>query len=212
MKGSTRWLILLGVLILAAVFFSAFGERSSSSNKNVSFNFQIRPVLAQNCFSCHGPDPESREANLRLDTEAGAKALLANGQAAIVEGDPDNSSLISRIHSKDPESVMPPPESKKTLTEAEKELLERWIAEGAQWEEFWAFQPPKADQHPDLSTADLIDVEINAELDQRGLQAAPPATADQKLRRISYLLTGLPPTVTEREAYLLDTSQTAYAT
>jgi len=153
----------------------------------VSYRREIQPILARNCFACHGPDAEQRQADLRLDQEETAKAN------AIVEGQPDESSLIERILSNEPTSVMPPPETGHTLTEEEKSLLRRWISEGAPYQSHWAFEPI---QRPPVPTTtndwaiNPIDHFVATEHQRRGLQAAPPAQPYQLLRRIHFDLIG----------------------
>jgi uncharacterized membrane protein len=105
----------------------------------VDFNFDVKPILVQKCYLCHGPDPSSRKGGLRLDTEAGATQLLKSGNAAINRDHPDISALISRIEHKDPDMVMPPPDSKMLLTEKEIAILSKWIKQGAEWKPHWAF-------------------------------------------------------------------------
>ncbi|MCH2400576.1 MAG: hypothetical protein MK364_15780, partial [Pirellulales bacterium] len=113
------------------------GWAAEHGEQPMSFNQRIRPLLSAHCFSCHGPDAASRKADLRLDTRAGALA-----GKAVVPGEPNQSELIQRINSTDPDVQMPPPATGKTLTVAEKELLTQWIASGAQWQEHWSFITP----------------------------------------------------------------------
>ncbi|MEM6348840.1 MAG: PSD1 and planctomycete cytochrome C domain-containing protein [Bacteroidota bacterium] len=211
MNGLLRWLILISLPTLLWVIFSASKGSETHIPDEVSFNFHVRPLLSQNCFSCHGPDPTSRKADLRLDTEEGAKALLESGIQAIVEGDAEESGLWQRIHSEDPEMIMPPPESKKVLTDYEKAILEKWIEQGADWEKFWAFVPPKSSQPSSLNTTTLIDQLIEESIEEQDLALSPRAPAQQRFRRLSYVLTGLPPSLAELEAFRTDTSQRAYA-
>lgn len=173
----------------------------------VSYRREIQPILARNCFACHGPDAEQRQADLRLDQEETAKAN------AIVEGQPDESSLIERILSNEPTSVMPPPETGHTLTEEEKSLLRRWISEGAPYQSHWAFEPI---QRPPVPTTtndwaiNPIDHFVATEHQRRGLQAAPPAQPYQLLRRIHFDLIGLPPSPEAAETFLAEPTSGNY--
>ena len=161
------------------------------------FNREIRPILAENCFHCHGPDEKSREGDLRLDTFEGA---TEGGEFAepVVPGKPDESELIARIHSKDPEELMPPPDSKRTLTKKEKKLLERWIASGAKYEEHWAWVPPVRASVPGSKPVDAF---ILRRLEQEGLGFSKPAASENLLRRLSLDLIGLPPSPDDLERF-----------
>ena len=141
----------------------------------ISFNEHIRPIFVNNCFRCHGSDPGSRKAELRLDRPEFAFAPRANGQPVIVKGDPGQSALVRRITSTDPEKVMPPPETHKTLEPREKALLERWIKEGAQYQPHWAFIKPERATPPEVREADRvrnpIDRFVVARLEEGGTDA-----------------------------------------
>jgi len=110
----------------------------------LDFNRDVRPILSDRCFGCHGPDAAKRKAGLRLDTAEGAYAALRDGGHAIVPGDPDASEAARRVRSNDPDEIMPPPELKRPLSEAERTMLLRWIAQGAEYKPHWAFVPPRA--------------------------------------------------------------------
>ena len=161
------------------------------------FNREIRPILAENCFHCHGPDEKSREGDLRLDTFEGA---TEGGEFAdpVVPGKPGESELIARIHSKDPEELMPPPDSKRTLTEKEKKLLERWVASGAKYEEHWAWISPIRASVPGNKPVDAF---ILRRLEKEGLEFSKPATSGNLLRRLSLDLIGLPPSPDDFERF-----------
>ena len=181
----------------------------------VDYNRDVRPILADRCFACHGPDAAARKAGLRLDTRAGALALLASGHAAVVAGDPQRSELTARIHSTDPDLVMPPPELKRPLNEAERAILVQWIQEGAQVDPHWAFVAPHAPRAiptapSDAGARDPIDRLIRARIAARGLHPAPEADRATLLRRASFVLTGLPPTPEEIDAFLADQAPGAY--
>ncbi len=178
--------------------------------KPVDFNRDIRPILSDNCFTCHGPDDQQRMAKLRLDTKEGAFAK----QGVIVAGDPAKSKLVMRITSKDPNVMMPPPESGHKLTSDQVGLLKRWIEEGAQWNEHWAYVAPKRPAEPQVKNANWvrnpIDSFILARLEKEGLKPSPEADKITLLRRVYLDLTGLPPTPADVDAFLADKSPDAY--
>ncbi len=181
----------------------------------VDFVRQIRPILANNCFRCHGPDKEMVKAGLRLDTREGAAAETESGSHAIVPGKPEASELIARVSSTDENIRMPPAESGKALTAAEIELLKRWIKQEAPYRGHWAFLPP---QRPPLPPAvsdpgwvrNPIDALVLAKLDHEGLPHAPEADRSTLLRRLALDLTGLPPTLAEVDQFVTDQSPEAY--
>ena len=180
----------------------------------ISFNEHIRPIFVNNCFRCHGSDPGSRKAELRLDRPEFAFAPRGNGQPVIVKGDPARSALVRRITSTDPDKVMPPPETHKTLEPREKALLERWIADGAEYQPHWAFIKPERPALPEVRQADRasnpIDRFILARLEKEGLTPNPEADRRTLVRRVTLDLTGLPPTPEEVEAFVRDESPRAY--
>jgi mono/diheme cytochrome c family protein len=180
----------------------------------IDFNRQIRPILSENCFACHGPDEKQRKAKLRLDTKEGAFAELRNGGHAIVAGKADESPLIDRVASGEPGTVMPPPKTGKHLKPEQVELLRKWIDQGARWSEHWAFVTPKNPAMPKVSepawVRNPIDSFILARLDKEGLHPSPEADRTALLRRVTLDLTGLPPTPAEVDAFLADTSPDAY--
>jgi mono/diheme cytochrome c family protein len=178
----------------------------------ISFNRDIRPILVAHCFRCHGADPGAREAELRLDRPEFAFAPRKNGQPVIVKGDPARSPLMRRILSSDPETVMPPPETHKTLAPREIALLERWIKDGAAYEPHWAFIPPVRPALPDVpgSGSNPIDRFVRARLKAEGLTPNPEADRHTLIRRVSLDLTGLPPTPEEVDAFVRDSSPGAY--
>jgi len=169
----------------------------------VSFNREVRPLLSQNCFLCHGPDAGRRKGKLRLDQRDEAVA-----RKAIVPGKPEESELLRRISSPKPKEVMPPPETHKSLSSAEQETLRRWIAEGARYEGHWAFQPPVRPGVPAGSNA--IDWLVERRLAEVHLTPAAPADPRTLLRRLSFDLTGLPPTPEQVAAFEHDPSPAAY--
>lgn len=175
--------------------------------ETVDFNFHIRPILSNHCFTCHGPDESSRQAGLRLDTYEGATALLETGNRAIVPGHWKSSELLRRVGSDDPETVMPPPESNNPVGQRDLALLKKWIRQGAEWKDYWAFIPPDtATYDPSLT----IDHFIDRQLALQEFEAAPEADRRSLIRRLSYLLTGLPPTPEQIANYQENTASDAY--
>ncbi len=181
----------------------------ATSPERLVYNRDIRPILADNCFACHGPDSAARKANLRLDQR---DAALAAG--AIVPGKPDQSELVHRIYAADGEGLMPPVKSHKKLTEQQKALLKRWIAEGAEYQPHWSFIPPTRPPLPAVKDTawpkNPIDYFILAELEKRGLKPAPEADRRTLARRLSLDLTGLPPEPEEVEQFVHDTRPDYY--
>ena len=174
---------------------------SAMADAKVSFNREIRPILSEQCFSCHGFDAKHRKADLRLDTREGALADN-DGVRAIIPGDPAKSELWKRLLSTDPEEVMPPPEAHKPkLTAKQRETLRRWIEEGAPYEPHWAFTAPQRPALKEQGPA-AIDALIDQGLKEAGLKASAEASPEKLLRRLSLDLTGLPPTPAELDAFL----------
>ncbi|MEM9720636.1 MAG: DUF1553 domain-containing protein [Bacteroidota bacterium] len=180
----------------------------------VDFNFHIKPILSDRCYHCHGPDENSRKAGLRLDTQQGAMGRGESGSYAIVSGKPSKSELIRRLTSHDPEVQMPPPESGLRVSEYEVTLLEKWIDQGAKWKKHWAFIPPQKTQLPKISQKgwphNEIDHYILSKLEQNGLSPSESASKQALIRRLSFDLTGLPPTLAEIDAFVADDSDNAY--
>jgi hypothetical protein len=174
---------------------------------DIVFNRDIRPILSENCFKCHGPDSASRQADLRLDHAQGALAVIKPGHA-------DASELIRRILSTDPDERMPPADSGKSLSDAQKQLLTKWVEQGARYQPLWAFIPPKRPALPQVDEADWIEQDLDRfvlqRLESEGLKPSLPADRVTLLRRATLDLTGLPPTPAEVDAFLADTSPAAY--
>mgnify|MGYP002629864682 CR=1 FL=1 len=186
------------------------------SSPQVDFNRDIRPILADNCFRCHGPDANQRKAKLRFDSQADSRVDLG-GYQAIKPGHAEDSELIRRILSSDPDEVMPPPEMKRKLTSKQKDLLKRWIDSGAQYDRRWAWKPPARPALPTFrERADwpknAVDYFILQRLQGDGLGPSLEADLRTLIRRLTLDLTGLPPTPGEVEAFLADTSPDAYET
>lgn len=180
----------------------------------VSFNRDIRPLLAENCYACHGPDEKVRKAHLHFDTQEAALSELSSGKHAIVPGKPQESELVRRITHTDPDERMPPEESQKTLSEKEILLLQDWIAQGALWEKHWAFVKPDRQALPKPSDETWprndIDRFILARLDEEGISPSIEADKPTLIRRLTLDLTGLPPTLDEVDAFVNDKSPRAY--
>ncbi len=201
-------------LLLAGPIAVAWGTLARGAEP-VDFPKDIRPILSDNCFKCHGPDAPSRKGKLRLDVRADALKGGASGEPAIVPGKPDKSELLNRILSHDEGEVMPPPESGKTITAAQKDKLKAWIAAGAEYQQHWAFIPPVRAALPSTRlqgwTKTPVDSFVLARLEKEGLKPSPEASREVWLRRVSLDLTGLPPSPKELDAFLADTSPDAPA-
>ncbi|MEL6654064.1 MAG: c-type cytochrome domain-containing protein [Bacteroidota bacterium] len=159
----------------------------------IDFNDHVRPILSDRCFACHGPDEQSREAQLRLDTESGLRQLPESGTALFVAGDAEQSSLIHHILSNDPLELMPPPESKLNLSAAEKAILIRWVEQGAKWSRHWAFRPPRKYLLPSKwqYPGGAIDFFVRQSLEQTPLSPSPEADRAAHLGESPLLPLGL---------------------
>lgn len=179
----------------------------------IDFAHDVRPILAQHCYRCHGPDDSKRKGDLRLDRRADAFAARDNG-AAFVAGDPDGSEALVRVLSTDPDDRMPPPEAGDALKPAQIEVLRQWLAAGAPWSEHWSFVPPTRPNPPTTRDSTWVKNDIDkfvlARLEQEGLQPSSEATRESWLRRVSFDLIGLPPTIAELDAFLKDTAADAF--
>jgi len=207
-QGIQRFAALLLVLPLGS-----FGGAEEQSKDKVDFTREIRPILANNCLLCHGPDAKARKGDLRLDTPEGAKALH-DGKAAIVPGKPEESELLRRVTTSDKDDLMPPVKSGKKLTKDQIELFRRWIQQGAPYAKHWAFVKPERPPVPAVRNAEQartdIDRFILARLDKEGLAFSPEADRYALVRRLSLDLTGLPPTIEEADAFASDKDPEAY--
>ncbi len=181
---------------------------------DISYNFHVKPILSDRCYACHGPDGETREAGLRLDIADEATSRLESGHVAIVSGKVNQSALVDRILSHDPETMMPPPDSKLSLLPEEKAILIKWIDQGAKFEPHWSFIKPERPDVPqvDGNIANPIDAFVLASLPGQGLMPSQPAEKERLLKRVYMDLTGLPPTVREMDAFLENDDQDAYET
>ncbi len=212
-------------LLLAAGCYRSGSERASSSAQQpLDFNQDVQPILASNCFSCHGPDPEMRKAGLRLDLEESAFRKRPGKPDAIVPGHPEKSELVRRIEGKDPHSLMPQSAQggARPMKPAEIAILKEWIAEGAHYRPHWAFEKPSRPPVPQLQTQPQTQVQtihwannpiddfVLARLNKEGLRPSPEADKRTLIRRLSLDLTGLLPSPAEVDAFVQDNSPQAY--
>ncbi|QEG34412.1 DUF1553 domain-containing protein [Bythopirellula goksoeyrii] len=208
-------LLLSIVVILASLFStpleSTWGDGQSAS---IDYNFDIKPILSDRCYTCHGPDEENRQGGFRLDQLESATGEADSGEHPIVPGDPESSELISRITSSDPDMRMPPVDSNLSMTEEEMGLLRQWIEQGAEWKAHWSFLPLNAAEVQPVEQTDWprneIDSFVLAKLQTEGLSPALEANRSTLIRRLTYDLTGLPPTLEQIDAFEADKSPEAY--
>ena len=202
---TVRRMMLAAAMLLAPI--------ATAAGNDIQFNRDIRPILTESCFTCHGPDSAKRKADLRLDRKEGLFGRTENGRA-VVPGKPDDSEVYSRMISEDEDDRMPPAKSNHQLTIDEKKLVKRWIEQGATWEGHWSLTAPKRSAEPPVKNTtwarNPIDRFILARLEQSGLTPAPEADRRTLARRLSFDLTGLPPDPTEVEAFVKDTAPDAY--
>lgn len=183
--------------------------------EEIDFNFHVKPILSDKCFACHGPDKSKQKAGLRLDLmEVATSKLEETRNIAIVPGDPNNSELIKRIFSHDQELVMPPPEFKVELTVNEKAILAKWIEQGAEYKTHWSFIKPEDAEPPVIEDEDWVNNDIDhfvkAVLEEKEIKPSPEAEKEVLIRRLSFDLRGLPPSLTEIDDFINDTSPDAY--
>ncbi|MEX2286836.1 MAG: PSD1 and planctomycete cytochrome C domain-containing protein [Planctomycetaceae bacterium] len=206
------WRPTSGLLLLAAALSLTASTGRLRADEPIDFNRDIRPILSNTCFKCHGPDDKKRQANMRLDTTDAAAGKLESGETLIVPGDSAKSELYRRISSTDDATRMPPADSGKTLTPAKIELLKKWIDGGGQLRPHWSLITPKRSPPPEVKAAapTAIDRFVVARLEKEGLQLSPAADKTALIRRVTLDLTGLPPTLAEIDAFLADNSPDAY--
>jgi hypothetical protein len=194
-----------------AVTVAAVGAQPGTK---VDFNFQVRPILSDKCFNCHGPDSRQRKAGLRLDTKEGAFGVNKSGGRAVVPGNLEDSELVARISADLETERMPPNSLGRSLSTAEIDVLRRWIEQGAEWKPHWAFLPPQAAPIPKVKNPgwprNPLDSFVLARLDAERLPTASDATKEQLIRRLTFDLTGLPPTPADIDAFLADSTPDAY--
>ncbi len=221
MRSLARYWYLIAfaaLCVLATVYF--FGDRPADQTVQripdvVDFNFHIRPILSDRCFKCHGPDAATRKANLRLDTEDGLYQALKNNPEAhvIVRGKPRQSDLFVRLTSQDTSQVMPPPYSNLHLTDFEIEVIGKWIEQGAKYQKHWAFITPEPVAPPDIDDDWIkndIDRFILAKLEEVNLKPNKETDKERLLKRVSFDIVGLPPSIELQERFLRDDSPEAY--
>lgn len=186
----------------------------SNLPETIDFNFHIKPILSDRCFSCHGPDEKTRKAGLRLDLENEAFSKLESGERAFVSNKPGSSESVHRILSDDSEIQMPPPESNLSLSATEKALIIKWIEQGAIWKKHWAFAKPQKTKSNIADKTWIVQNEVDnfvhQRLKQKGFQPSPQADKERLLRRVTLDLTGLPPTINELDSFLKDENINAY--
>ncbi|HSI12208.1 MAG TPA: DUF1549 domain-containing protein, partial [Chthoniobacter sp.] len=202
-------------LLAAGLFLAASGFASADNGEKLQFNRDIRPILSDNCFACHGLDAKKREAKMRLDTVDGATKPNDDGDIAITPGDLAKSEVWQRLISTDKDEVMPPPKAHKTLTAGQKDTIKHWIEQGAPYQKHWAFETPVKPAVPDIRNpkSDIrnpIDAFVQQRLDKEGLKPSPEADRETLIRRVTFDLTGLPPTPAEVDAFVADKSPDAY--
>lgn len=211
---SMTYRVISSLILLGIALFSDSAALGETPDVDINFNRDIQPILSDNCFACHGPDEQSRQAGVRLDSFDAAQQLSDSGAQPIVVGRPDESEVIRRIMSTDPDEQMPPPTSQKRLNPTEKELLQRWVAAGAEYQSHWSFAPPKRLPPPKVKlqsrVRNPIDSFVLAKLESLNLALSPEADRATLLRRVSLDLTGVPPTPSELDAFLADDSPEAY--
>jgi len=203
----------LGVVLLLASAVSSLSKSADAPSK-IDFNRDIRPIFSDHCYACHGPDEPKRKAGLRLDIQEEAFKELKSGNHALVAGSVAKSALVARITSSDPDEIMPPPKHNKPLTSEQIALLKQWVEEGAQWKKHWSFIAPVRPELPAVKERkwprNAIDYFTLARLEKEKLKPNPEADKATLIRRLTFDLTGLPPTIKEVDAFLADKSPQAY--
>jgi hypothetical protein len=198
----------------AVIYFACFQNVALPDDATIGYRKDILPILSDRCFKCHGPDSASRKAGLRLDRPDTAIATLDSGSRAIVPSDPAKSELVNRITSADDDTKMPPPDSGKVLSDQEKVLLRKWIEQGAKYEKHWAFEAPKRPPVPEVKHSDLVRNPVDnfamARFEAEGMEPAPRASKERLIRRLYFDFVGLPPSLSDIDAFLADNSPEAY--
>jgi len=199
--------------VAAATFISLCAF--AANEVEVDFNRDVRPILSENCFTCHGPDKDKRKSALRLDTKEGAYGTGKSGATAIVPGDLAKSELIKRISTKDEDEIMPPPGEHKKLSVEQLSILTRWIAKGAPYDKHWAFKPVQTPALPAVKNAawpkNEIDRFILARLEKAGIKPSLEEDKVRLMRRVTLDLTGLPPSIADVDAFVNDAAPDAYS-
>ncbi len=210
-----KWKLPVLFLACGLLVYSFCSESAvSRAQRRIDFNRDIRPILSDKCFACHGPDAPNQKIRLRLDSEAAATADLGRGRRAIVPGDIERSEVVRRITASDESMRMPPSYSGHKLTRTEIDLIIDWIKDGAQWQKHWSFIPPDRPELPQVKNKSWpknpIDYFVLQRLEREGLEPSPEADRATLLRRLSFDLTGLPPSLKEIDDFINDKSDYAY--
>ena len=210
MNVGRAFLCILAICLLAG---GAYAADAAAIPDRIDFNRDVRPILSDNCYFCHGPDRNKRKADLRLDTKDGIFSHIKDA-ITVVPGKPDQSELFRRVTASNPGERMPDPKSNKRLSDHDIAILKKWIEQGAPWQGHWAYLKPTRPPVPDVKengfVRNPIDNFIDAKLDDAGLHPAPSADRATLIRRLSFDLTGLPPTPAEVEQFQKDQSPDAY--
>lgn len=201
---------LFRTIFFSTMVYSSMASSAAVGEEAINFNRDVRPILSDHCFACHGFDEKTREASLRLDVAEGAYADLG-GYHAVVAGKPDESELWKRVIADDPDEMMPPADFGKPLSNEQKSILKRWIEQGAEYQQHWSFIAPHKPQVPDVAgVTNPIDAFLQQRLQAEGLKTARQADKTTQIRRVTLDLTGLPPTLAEIDTFLEDDSPDAY--
>ena len=211
--GARTAMVALGAGLLTSGLALAV-EPNAAAPRTIEFNRDVRPILSENCFACHGPDARKRKANLRLDVEESAKSALKSGAQAIVPGKPDESELIERLRTDDKNAVMPPPETGKSLTPEQVATLKAWIDSGATWEPHWSLAPIKRPTPPAIAepgfSRNPIDAFLLTRIREAALKPSPEADRTTLIRRLGFDLIGLPPSTEDVDRFVNDPDPDAY--
>ena len=191
-------------------------KAANISYQAVNFNFDVKPILSDKCYTCHGPDDKARKANLRLDIEQGFYAALEDNPNHFVidKNNPNESEILKRIDSENSNYIMPPPESNLKLSKKEKEILKKWVLQGGKWEPHWAYTKPKLPEIPEINienwASNEIDFFIASKLESKGMSPSKIEEKEILIRRAYFDITGLPPSLDDIDKFVSDTSEDAY--
>ena len=204
---------LLGGALMGVISFSTASAQQPLPER-IQFNRDIRPILSDTCFHCHGPDKTNREADLRLDLKEGTFKDRGDGTRVVFPSHPEKSELYRRIVTSDDDERMPPADADRQLTQRQIALFKRWIEQGANWQKHWSFIPPKRHPPPRVKNKiwirNPIDAFVLSRLEQQGLKPSTEAAKTTLIRRVTLDITGVPPTPKEVDDFLADTSPNAY--